>query len=550
MYRDGAARPRLRPPYVEFSNGDVIAGTVSGCRLQASEFGDRAVLLIATESPLNTYGNGVLAVRADCVSRIVTTANPLAQPGGPRVLLTDGRLLTTTSLRFTETGLTLLTAAGIESVNFSQIADLTLAVDRTRALLEDCLFADSVRSARLVRLTTRDGTALTSTRIHQLLVQDRRLRESAAGGARPTELVLQPSWALEPVTVPNASVCQSSFRLPNEIPLSLLPAVTLAERSTIGGTRPWQRNTSVHRAPLTAGEMEADTGIGMHAHCEVAFDLPDSARELSLWVGIDQRVAPGGCVVCKIRRDDTAGEVLWESGFIRGNDPPKQVGPLNVRGLRRLVLVAEMGHQGRPQDADPLDIRDDVVWLAPLVTIDPHALRTHDALADILPGLRAWQVPPEQLQEVELTHQWNAFRVRWDPLLRIAKGHELVLTQHVAITSANDVLEFNTALPSHLEDHDFRLTVNGEPLAWSASQDRERMLKMRTVRLSSRPSTSARKRDDIPNEDLAYRWDLQAYRGQTVVIELRLKAGETFSDLAWNSLALRSATADSGAVVE
>lgn len=544
LYRDRSVRPHLRPPYIEFANGDVITGAVTGFDPMASDYGHRAVLLVAAQSPLTAYGNKPLAVRADRVSRIVTTAHPLAGESTSRVLLTDGRLLDAKSIRFSESGLTLLTEGGVERVGFSQIADLPLHVDRTAALLEDCLLASSMRNTRLTRLTTREGVVLTGTRINQLIVHDRRRLEESNEQGRSTELVLQPSWALDPVAVSNSSVCQSSFRSPNELPLSLLPAQSLAQRGVIGAALPWQRNASVHTAPLATQTMEADLGLGVHAHSEVAFDLPAAARELSLWVGLDKRAGPGGCVVCRIRREHSAGEVLWESGFLRGQDPPAQVGPLNVSGLARIVLVTEMGHEGRPAGADPLDIRDDVAWLSPLVTIDPLAIRTHETIANVLHGLHDWEFAPDQLADLELSSVWNSFRARWDPVLRIPRQREVILTRKVVITPTSDVLELLTAAPTRLESHDLSLQVNGTTLPWHANRDRERLASRQPTRRSLRPVLRRNDDEDTQDDTLAYWWDLQAYRGQTVTLQLRLQADFLDVEYTWGALSLRGAVAN------
>ncbi len=68
--------------------------------------------------------------------------------------------------------------------------------------------------------------------------------------------------------------------------------------------------------------MVADVGIGMHSHCEVAFELPDGAISFAAWVGIDEAVGSGGCVRCKVYLDEVAGQPAWSSELLRGSDAP------------------------------------------------------------------------------------------------------------------------------------------------------------------------------------------------------------------------------------
>ena len=66
---------------------------------------------------------------------------------------------------------------------------------------------------------------------------------------------------------------------------------------------------------------------------------------------------------------ETGDAVLWDSGVIQGKDGLRPTGPIDVKGMKRVLLATELAHDDRPPGADPLDIRDDVVWLAPMVKL-------------------------------------------------------------------------------------------------------------------------------------------------------------------------------------
>jgi len=125
----------------------------------------------------------------------------------------------------------------------------------------------------------------------------------------------------------------------------------------------------VRGSQLACGQVLADLGIGMHSHCEVAFELPADAISFSGWVGIDEAVGNGGCVRCKVFLDEVAGNPAWSSGYLCGRDDPVRVTLGNLRGARRLILVAEFADKDHPPDADPFDLRDEVAWLMPLVNV-------------------------------------------------------------------------------------------------------------------------------------------------------------------------------------
>src|SRR4030095_4707303 len=101
------------------------------------------------------------------------------------------------------------------------------------------------------------------------------------------------------------------------------------------------------------------------------------------------------------------GTVLWDSGVIQGRDGLRATGAIDVAGLPRGVLVTEFADQDRPAGADPLDIRDQVVWLAPLVKLDLEKSGPHGRVVTVLPGVGDWQLGGGGWSRAPITHPRN-----------------------------------------------------------------------------------------------------------------------------------------------
>ena len=292
---------------------------------------------------------------------------------------------------------------------------------------------------------------------------------------------------------------------------------------------------------LAAANRESDIGIAAHAHSEIAFDLPAAARSLELAVGLDRRVGEGGCVRCKIVADDPQhGRTLWDGGVIQGKDGANVAGPIDVTGVKRVVLVTEFAHEERPVGADPLDVRDEVVWLSPLVKLDlVDGGSTNRALA-VLPGAADWKLSGDGWRSAQLGSRWNIPASSWDPVLTLEKGVELTLRRKLRVTRATDVVELLTICPHDLEEHDFALKVNGQLTPWHNNADRNQ-LRQWTLRYSRTRAREGSDEESNLTDRLAYWWDLSPWRGEEVALELTLHGKRDRNEIAWRGLAVRSA---------
>lgn len=541
LLRDRFAQIERTPPYLVMGNGDVLPGAVVGFDMGNAALGYRPTLYVAPEGGVEPMQGERLAIRADRVQRIVAAPLPSNTAASENtVLLTDGRKFAARSLRFTPYGLSLLTDGGVVSANFAELALVEFAVDRAQALLEDSIFAGSQTETRVVRLTNNEGAILTGARMFRYTLRNngRRARDSISR----TLVVLQPAWALEALSVLDNTLVQSSFRQPTELPLSLLTISTLAQRGILGAGIAWQRDASVTGEPLASGELEADWGLGTHAHNELAIDLPAGAQTLELRLGIERAMGNGGCIVGRILRDSVTGDELWSSGILRGGEAPKATGELLLAGAQRVVLVTEFGHVDRPTGADPFDVRDQAVWLSPIVRIDAEQILASGRLAALLGGAHSWEIDPAALKHARFSGVWNGQTNRWDPLLRVAADQQLTLRRNVSPTVNNDVLELTVATPPNAEQHDFELLVDGEPIPCSTSVERQHASSVarRRANQPQRGGVNALREQSL-EDALSYWWDLQAYHGRSVQLELRLKGAQGGSEVVWRSLVLRGA---------
>jgi hypothetical protein len=349
---------------------------------------------------------------------------------------------------------------------------------------------------------------------------------------------VQPAWADQPIAVLEQEIAAVGYRSADEAPLSLLPAETLVNRRLIGQAEPWLANQSRGGGPLSGSGLEADIGIAAHSESAIAFELPAAARSLQLAVSLDRDVGQRGCVRCQVRADHDRGEILWDSGVFQGCDGLRNTGPINVAGVSRIVLVTQAAHEDRPPGADPLDIRDDVVWLAPLVKLDFSMSGAAGRLAAMLPGVADWELTSEAWKTAQLGSRWNVQSSMWDTVVTLPKGSELTLRRPLHVTHENDVVELMTVCPVDLDEHDFTLSVNGAPLIWTTNTDRNQLRQWMLRYGRTRRETD----DQSPQSELlAYWWDLQAWRGQDVTLELTLRGSRDRNEIAWRGLSVRSA---------
>lgn len=377
-----------RPTYfgsrIELRGGDRLTGRVVEFLPEAADGMDRPACLVV--EPLTAPDRPTpdvpirLRVPVERLRRVVweeRTPRPLR----PNTLFyRDGRQTSFRSLRWAPGGVRLLVEQGTDEIGWDDIAEVHLSegdpweeyADRLAVLSPD-------GAARLVRFDTTAGARLTAS--------IERLRVTGDVSKPESQLfVVQPAWSLDPLTIPQVIIAAETFFQPWEVPLSdFEPSAYLHRAALAGGWKQWRADANVQGEPLVALEKDYGWGFGVHAHSELQFDLPISARAFRTQMALDRAAGDGGCVKARVffgsnfAAGALAGRPLYESPAIVGSAAPLNSGRLELRPTaanpNRLVLVCDSLPYDRPAGSDPLDVRDVFDWLEPLVELDAALLK-------------------------------------------------------------------------------------------------------------------------------------------------------------------------------
>jgi len=206
-------------------------------------------------------------------------------------------------------------------------------------------------------------------------------RDSIPGRASPNRWyhMVYPAWSLDPLWIRFATIRTRWSFAPHEVPLTRLQPAKTVQRSTFGSSWTWQANRNVQRHPLRSAGQEYGWGFGVQATNELHFGLPSFAQAFRTFVGLDGMVGPGGCARAAVYLNAVDGEPLFQSALLIGSGKVVDTGALTLTdldiGQQTLVLVVDAAHEDRPAGADPLDVRDHVDWLEPILLLDPVQLQ-------------------------------------------------------------------------------------------------------------------------------------------------------------------------------
>ncbi len=378
--------------------------------------------------------NGKVRVRLDWVRRIFPRRQDAVRVESGQLRRSDGRVLAGRSLRWYPGGLRVLTNDGIQDVPIGDIAELHLPDGAPQLPLPGAAFVAG-EGPTVVRTVTADGQVFTFPRGMLEEYSPGRVVRRKQNYTALTALATRPPWSLDTVVLAAEEVAWQIYLNADEAPLSLLPVVEEQQHSAVHHLR-WLRNRNVHGSPLQIGDASCELGVGMHSHSRVTFALPAGSNAFTTRVGLDRRAGTGGCVHCRIYRDEETSP-LWERKFLRGSDGAQEVGPLNIEGAQHLTLEVDFADEGRPQGSDPLDVRDWVNWMMPTVRVDPSKLRQQQYLWDLAPEIAGWSVTDELLAELTLSPHYYEKTNTWCMALS-ADQQPLVLSRdmHVNLTNA------------------------------------------------------------------------------------------------------------------
>ena len=448
------------PPaeFVELHNGDRLPGVVvAACRGPA---GDEALaqpphLVVRPPLVLRSSRNAQLSqvrVITRMVRRIVHRPGPSDRYRPNTLRYSDGRRVRFLGARFAKDSVLLLLDAGTARVSFDEIAELHLPpagpwevyFDELAALCPDL-------RGRLVQLSTTTGLiATTSTQRFRAMSYNTR-----DDPGRWYHLI-HPAWSLDAMAVCHGEVRMRRYWPPADVPLPRIAPARSASRAVVYEGWRCRVNRNVLGGPLHSGRRDYGWGFGVHGESELEFPLPSIASGFRTRFGLDREAGEGGCVrtrVCVRLPGPAAGpgadknHTLHTSGILIGSRKTADTAILplpgrNPAGPRRLVLWVDPVSRNFPPGADPLDIRDTVDWLEPVVQLDRGALwaEVRRRYTKWLPAWDGWTLakPPP----IELVGHWDAVTGRGANYRFAVQASRLplILTRKVTVTSADSRL--------------------------------------------------------------------------------------------------------------
>jgi hypothetical protein len=417
MVRDLHQKVSPAAPFVEFVNGDRLPATLAGIRPADRARGHPQcfeLLLGDTIEAAQNQQRSTHAVRVNAVARLVSALPEKGHHRPGTLCLADGQIVETKAVRWKPTGAKVLTADKVMTVPLETIKEWYAPAEKLeRTPTAHMQKVRPGKNEHVVRFLLTDGTRLTAL-------------ESRIVGQPDydTRLFIQPYWAITSIAIRRAEIVAVHYLPLNEIPLSLLPATTLEEKSFVGHAWTWRRDANVRGGMLHSGERTSLLGVGTHSYSAVAFDLPETASRFNAWVGLDRTVGEGGCVRCALFGNDLNTQPLWQKDFLCGSDKPANIKSIPVEGMKRLVLLTDYAHEGRPQHADPLDIRDEVDWLDAAVTLKP-TRPPAPSVSLKLPWVDDWDLPDESRQLLRTAEEWNSHQKSWRQVLKMGRGEPL-----------------------------------------------------------------------------------------------------------------------------
>lgn len=455
--KQSVAQPREQ---VEMINGDVLSGRV--IEAVAGEAAGRMPDHLVVGSVRHT---GDLRVRLDWVRRIVAGADRLQRFTPAYLRLTDGSKPECQSIRWLKSGIKILTDGGVHTIAFDQIAELHLPrrpawqpIYPGAAWLAD-------QGPSVVRVVTAGGQAISFPRSMFTTEFDRKLLGKRSPTAR-TLFSTRPPWAIDLMLIDTADIVWQTYFDADEVPLSMLPIVDGVQKKGLHHF-PWRLGQSVRGGSLHSGEFISELGIGMHAYTRLTFELPPNSKTFACQVGLNHLVGSGGCVHCRIWRDEPTGSPLWERQFLRGSDGVQQVGPLNISNAKRLILEVDFANENRPQGADPLDVRDSVDWLRPIVRVDA-AKVDMEQVAQVIPEIAGWTITPDQLKRIKLRPAWVKRNNQWGTAI-VTGSEPLVISRQMDVKLENAWLPVRATCDDTGGNRTIWVRANGEKISSTSS---------------------------------------------------------------------------------
>jgi len=438
LQRDLAARPSPSP-YVEMINGDRLPGEVVGYvgngDVPSGLVPHWVVQPRLTPARLPASETRPVRVIETFVRRVVWQSRSQSDDTPGTVFFVDGREVSFRSVQFTAGSLRLLTKQGIMTVATAEIAEIHLPRrDPWQSYFDEAAILSPDGQAPIVRFETADGAKLTGSTT----------RCSVRGSRGPDNSlrwwsVVQPAWSLDPLEIADDTVLSRARWSPHEVPLTHIPSTETRSGVVFSRSVPSRqadRNTQGDR--LQSGEALYRWGYGVHAPSQLAFPLHGAVAAVRMRVGLDRIAGEGGCARARIYVDSTQGTPRWESPLLIGSAATVDTGTIRLPGsdapTSQLILQADPAITDHPPSADPMDIRDTLDWLEPVIELDAGRLQTElaERKQQLIAAWQNWTVGPDP-RAYRVANYWDGV----DPSLSrfrmavVAEGKPLTLTRQI-----------------------------------------------------------------------------------------------------------------------
>jgi hypothetical protein len=158
------------------------------------------------------------------------------------------------------------------------------------------------------------------------------------------------------LSVPAASVERILFRGGRVTYLSDLEATEYEFTPFLATKWPLRIDQAVDGGPLVVRGVEYLKGLGTHSRSRVRYALVGIYRQFRSLAGIVDSAGGQGNVKFAVEVD---GRRVFESAELTGRDAAVEIGPMDMRGAKKLELIVEFGEHG--------DVLDRANWCEPLL---------------------------------------------------------------------------------------------------------------------------------------------------------------------------------------
>lgn len=478
--------------YVEFYGGDRLAGTVIGGIEQTDTLWRQPSCVRFTPASRLDWPDSVrpdgVRLQTRWLKRVVWRRRDDARYSPGTAFLKDGGQVSFRSVRWLESGVRLLVDSNSREFAFTDLAELHLprqdswsAWWQQLALLAptglpglshpkgDAAPTKSPEShPPIYQIETADGSRLT--------VSSGRSLPISRGGGNPEHwhVAVQPAWSLDPLFVPHRAIHTRRWFLANEVPLSVIEPVRIAQTSSLASLGLPRLDRTVTGHWPRGKDRTWGWSLGVHSRSEVEYELPGIAGQFRTACGLDRSVAGGGCVRPQILLGGggAAGPAGANGPILVGSNElfDSQALPLPTTSESRLTLVVDAVLDDRPAGADPLEVRDIANWIEPMWTLDPVSVAREVArhLPRVVPAWDGWTIEGPEPTSLLLSNQSDSTDGRtlrfWSSVT--APGGAFRLSRKLSVTPRHRLLIINcNRFDKSSEPSEIQVLINGKAVA-------------------------------------------------------------------------------------